>query len=311
MDLFDWQYYLDKNPDLRNNGINTEQLALTHWNNYGKSENRDARCYIFDWCYYLDTYPDLRTNGINTEQLSLTHWKAYGKCEGRLPRCYNFDWKYYLNKYSELKTLGINAEKQALNHWNNHGKIEGRLSFNPFTIPVIVCIAKLESDYIEEFVKYHLALGFSCIYIYDNEDIPTYKKLLENYSNFIKVVHLPGNNYHKGVQYIALDHFIEHFMYKDTITHVAHIDIDEFIILKKHNNISDFINEYIVNDCAGIGMNWRYFGSSNRRTKTKKHKRVKHNTRRVPKVRLNKSKRKPIRKSTKTRSRKSLQGSGR
>ena len=41
-----------------------------------------------------------------------------------------------------------------------------------------------------------------------------------------------------------------------------------------------------------------------KRKKTKKHKRVKYNTRRVPKVRLNKSKRKGVRKATKTRSRK-------
>ena len=46
------------------------------------------------------------------------------------------------------------------------------------------------------------------------------------------------------------------------ITHVAHIDIDEFIVLKKHDNICEFINEYIKGDCAGIGMNWRFFGSS-------------------------------------------------
>ena len=37
--------------------------------------------------------------------------------------------------------------------------------------PVIVCIAKKEHDYIEEFVKYHLELGFTSIYLYDNEDI--------------------------------------------------------------------------------------------------------------------------------------------
>jgi hypothetical protein len=30
--------------------------------------------------------------------------------------------------------------------------------------PVIVCIAKKEHKYIEEFVKYHLALGFKYIY---------------------------------------------------------------------------------------------------------------------------------------------------
>ena len=59
-------------------------------------------------------------------------------------------------------------------------------------IPVIVCIAKLESNYIEEFVKYHIALGFSKIFIYDNEDTPVYEKLLEKYSDFIFVIHFPG-----------------------------------------------------------------------------------------------------------------------
>jgi hypothetical protein len=65
-----------------------------------------------------------------------------------------------------------------------------------------------------------------------------------------------------------LDHFKENYLFKDPITHVAHIDIDEFIVLKKHKNICEFINEYIVGDCQGIGMNWRFFGSSGRQEKT-------------------------------------------
>jgi hypothetical protein len=134
--------------------------------------------------------------------------------------------------------------------------------------PVIVCIAKKEEDYIEEFVKYHLALGFKYIYLYDNEDIPKYEQFLHKYSDNIKVIHLPFNNYHKGVQYIALEHFIDTYLFTTDITHVAHIDIDEFIVLKKHENICDFINEYIVGDCQAIGMNWRHFGSSGRKIKT-------------------------------------------
>jgi hypothetical protein len=128
--------------------------------------------------------------------------------------------------------------------------------------PVLICIAKKEHLYIEEFVKYHLALGFEKIYLYDNEDVPTYEKVLEKYKQYLVVIHLPFNNYHKAVQYVALDHFIANFLFKDDITHVAHIDIDEFICLKKHSNISEFINEYIVGDCEAIGMNWRFFGSS-------------------------------------------------
>jgi hypothetical protein len=136
--------------------------------------------------------------------------------------------------------------------------------------PTIVCIAKKEHDYIEEFIKYHLALGFKYIYLYDNEDTPTYAEIIHKYNsnNNIKVIHLPFNNYHIGVQYVALEHFIKYYLFTTDITHVAHIDIDEFIVLKKHNNICDFINEYIVNDCQAIGMNWRFFGSSGRTEKT-------------------------------------------
>jgi len=125
-------------------------------------------------------------------------------------------------------------------------------------IPVIVCIAKKEQDYINEFVDYHLGIGFKTIYLYDNEDVPFYETYLNN-KNVI-VTHLPFNNYNKGVQYKALDHFVSTYM-KD-VTHVAHIDIDEYIVLKKHENIKHFINEYIVGDCQGIGINWRFFGSS-------------------------------------------------
>jgi hypothetical protein len=134
------------------------------------------------------------------------------------------------------------------------------------TYPVIVCIAKLEHDYIEEFVKYHLALGFKQIFLYDNEDVPTYETLLQSYKN-VRVTHLPFNFYEKPIQYTALDHFTTNYL-KEPITHVAHIDIDEYIVLKKHDNISDFINEYIVGDCQGIGINWRIFGSSGHTEKT-------------------------------------------
>jgi len=125
--------------------------------------------------------------------------------------------------------------------------------------PVILCIAKLEGNYIEEFVKFHLALGFSHIFIYDNEDIPTYREILKNYSDhLITVIHYPT----KYQQMNAYYHFINNILFNSNITHVACIDVDEFIVLKQHNNIKDFIKEFIVGDCQGIGMNWRFFGSS-------------------------------------------------
>jgi hypothetical protein len=133
---------------------------------------------------------------------------------------------------------------------------------------VIVAIAKMEQDYIEEWVKYHLHLGFDQIFLYDNEDLPFYEKFLQKYSDKLKVIHMPGNSYNKGVQYIALDHFIENYMRKSGITYVTHIDIDEFIVLKKHSNIHEFVKDYIKGKCCGIGMNWRLFGDSGLTTRT-------------------------------------------
>ena len=126
--------------------------------------------------------------------------------------------------------------------------------------PVIFCIAKFEQKYIEEFVNYHIKLGFDKIYIYDNEDIPTYNTLLDKYKDNIVVIPFSGEKQ----QYPSLEHFIQNYINDPTITHVINIDVDEFIVLKKHKNIKDFIKEYIKDDCAGIGINWRFFGSSNK-----------------------------------------------
>ena len=127
--------------------------------------------------------------------------------------------------------------------------------------PVIVAIAKLEQEYIVEWVQYHLALGFTHIYLYDNEDIPVYGEILRHYTDNVTVIHAPYNNHNMGpIQYIILHHFIQTHIHKPDITHVAHIDIDEFIVLKKHSDIRAFIEEYIKDECAGIGMNWRHFG---------------------------------------------------
>ena len=37
---FNWIYYLNKYPDLKNNGVNTFNKALEHWTNHGKNEGR-------------------------------------------------------------------------------------------------------------------------------------------------------------------------------------------------------------------------------------------------------------------------------
>lgn len=131
--------------------------------------------------------------------------------------------------------------------------------------PVIVCVARDEKLYIEEFVRYHIGIGFKHIIIYDNEDKPTYENQLRRYKDYIKVMHLPPTAYKeldKNIREIALEDFANRFFLKTNITHVAHIDIDEYIVLKKNANIIDFINKNIIDDCEGIAINRRFFGSA-------------------------------------------------
>ena len=134
---FDWQYYLEKYPDLRNNGVHSEQQAIQHWHTFGEKE---GRCAIrppafFDWQYYLQKYTDLRANGVQTEEQALTHWHSFGKTEQRVairtPKL--FDWQYYLKKYSDLRASGVQTEQQALTHWHEFGEKEGRTMASSIT----------------------------------------------------------------------------------------------------------------------------------------------------------------------------------
>lgn len=110
----------------------------------------------------------------------------------------------------------------------------------------LVCIAKNEDNYIQEWVEYHLKLGFDDVFIYQND----WRCLIEN-PNVYKV-EFDGI----GKQMEAYNHFIQNnYMNYDW---AAFIDVDEFIVLKKHANIKDFIADY-EEKTDSIAINWVFF----------------------------------------------------
>jgi hypothetical protein len=118
----------------------------------------------------------------------------------------------------------------------------------------LVCIAKMEDFYIKEWVLYHKKLGFDDIIIYENDWICN----LEH--DFIKKIKYDGI----ARQISAYNDFIK--KYKTKYDWVAFFDVDEFLVLKKHQNIKDFINEF--NNPYGIGINWVFFGACGRLTRS-------------------------------------------
>ena len=112
----------------------------------------------------------------------------------------------------------------------------------------LVCIAKNEENYIQEWINYHKKIGFDNIFIYQND----WRWFGE--SENVHKIELDGKNQ----QLVAYNTFLN--VYKNEFDWVAFFDVDEFLVLKKHKTIQEFLLEYSNFDCVGI--NWVLFGNN-------------------------------------------------
>jgi hypothetical protein len=113
----------------------------------------------------------------------------------------------------------------------------------------LVCIAKNEDIYLEEWVKYNLKIGFDHIYIYMNDWRTDFE-----HPNVTKI---PFDGPVK--QLIAYNSF--RVSHKDQYDWVAYFDCDEFLCLKKHKSVKELIKAH--QNANAIAINWFMFGSDN------------------------------------------------
>lgn len=119
---------------------------------------------------------------------------------------------------------------------------------------VICAIARDEGNYIDEWITYHLKLGFDAIYVYDNSDANDLAELPGKWPGKVHVIHFPGNQR----QMAAYDTFIQE--HRSNHTWAAFIDVDEFIVLRRHPTIKHLLRERC--GCGALALNWYLFGSS-------------------------------------------------
>jgi hypothetical protein len=110
--LFDTLYYLSRNADVFQAGVN----ALDHYNTFGWHEGRDPNA-LFDISGYLAANPDVAASGVNP----LEHYHQTGWHEGRDPAA-NFDTTLYLLDNPDVAAAGVDP----LAHYLQHGFAEGR-----------------------------------------------------------------------------------------------------------------------------------------------------------------------------------------
>lgn len=109
----------------------------------------------------------------------------------------------------------------------------------------LFCAVRNENIYINEYIEYYLNLGFNHIYIVDNSSDDQLDIIINpKFKNNISIINIRTqhkiDNFFKDYQsklYTSL-----YNIYSFKYDWVAFFDIDEFLILKKHNTIQEYIS---------------------------------------------------------------------
>lgn len=118
----------------------------------------------------------------------------------------------------------------------------------------LVVVAKWEDHYLDEWLDYNHKLGFDKIIMYQND-----------WRTDIERPYLEKREWDgKSVQLPIYNSFLQTNTEYDW---VAFFDCDEFLVLKKHDNVKDFINDY-KDKTNVIGLNWYFYGNLGKTERT-------------------------------------------
>ena len=124
---------------------------------------------------------------------------------------------------------------------------------------IIICaILKDETPYLVEWIDHHLKIGVEHFVLYDNNSVIPAKQTLEAYirKGVVEVIDCDITNTPQIKAYM-------HCLYNmhNHARWIAFIDLDEFIVLKKHRDILHFLDYY--QNYAGVCLNWVIYTANN------------------------------------------------
>lgn len=143
--VYNFNYYIEKYPDIKQVYGNDPEKALEHFVKYGMEEGRSGNA-DFNVHAYRANYSDLRAAFGNNLEKYYIHYLRYGVAEGRAcslvavttyqgvdyTAVYNFE--YYIGRYPDLKAAFENDPAAALQHFLTYGIQEGRQANENFNI---------------------------------------------------------------------------------------------------------------------------------------------------------------------------------
>lgn len=123
----------------------------------------------------------------------------------------------------------------------------------------ICLLAKNENDYINEWLEWHLSLGFEHIFIYDNESkIPIINSVDQKYIKYCDFINWDKSKYNRHMQTEAYNHCLKNHRYD--VNWIAFIDADEFIRILNDKNINDFLKDY--EKYMGLYVEWLTYNAN-------------------------------------------------
>ena len=125
----------------------------------------------------------------------------------------------------------------------------------------VVAIVRDERPFLDEWLVYHRLLGIDHFFVYDDEPDLSMSEFLKPHSPHVTVVpwferhrHLPGRN----KQTKAYTHALSNGLL-GSFEWVAYIDVDEFLLLKRHASIHEFLS-WFDRSVSSVSLNWMVFG---------------------------------------------------
>lgn len=125
----------------------------------------------------------------------------------------------------------------------------------------LCCIARLEHDYIKEFVEHYLNIGVTKIILFDNGqgDEPKFDGVLSEYTdkNLVKIIS------YRDRKLCQLDSYNEFYKtYSDEFDWCIVCDCDEFLYLKEDKDLSSYLNRKEFDNKQVILPNWLIYGDN-------------------------------------------------
>ena len=123
-------------------------------------------------------------------------------------------------------------------------------------------IIKNEAPYIAEWIEYHIIMGFTKFYIYDNDSTDNIDEILAPYirGGIVEAVKWPGT----GQQSAAYDNAIS--LHKNSTRWMAFLDLDEFVVPLSTATVAEFMRT--MEKYSGACINWLVYGDNGHRKKT-------------------------------------------